>query len=1070
MNVRPDMIRPQGMSHMLNMNPPFQQQPGQQPQSQPQHMLMQNSNNINPGINFLPNGQTANAAPNRQTQLYQLQLQQANSQQRHQQLLQQSHNAQGMNGQTNGPSAPSHMNGVGPGQLQNVGFGGNMMQQPGPGVAVRRVASQPQMGGQPGGPMAGLHGTPQGMGGMGGLGMSVQGGMPSQLRQGPQQPPMNIRPPQPNQPQQMPSHISPAAPMGLNRPGHVQGIPGMPPNMAPGMVRSASGQPGMMSGVPQQSQLGQPHPGGMQAGFPQHGIQSQMPLPGQHAHQQAHINSSPRLSALSQNHTAATNLPMQGTVDRPRMPTENNMFMNFANAPFPQNMPHTTNRMPSGAPNQFGFGPSSTPPNQQHVDMAQGMAGGGGNLPSAPSPATRVDFQMTPAQQFASMQGGQSHGGEGYTHFGMPPPQQGGIAPPRPPSSQHPRPIGLSPQQPPPPQQQQHPGQPHPGPHLSPRHHQQDQVNGHMPHPARPQSQPQPQPGPLGRPPSQQAGHPRTPLTAAGSLPANATLLQGRPNISAHPPSQPQMSMAQPPRPPSAQSQPQPPLTAQGQLHMRPVAPPQGSGTPPENGVARGRPPAPVGPMMRPIPPVMPLGQGQGLLRLLQFSGILADEPSEIEPKKLQLKYWEEVVREYYVPAATLKLTLWKDNQTTEAKVFEVGTPILPRFFLVTSQSGVKSMTLSLDGAEERMTAHNSAVVECENAVWAYRYSNGYTVTLRGRLQAHILLIPVQLANGASAQASASHPNFMLKISNLIFDSQVYEKHVSFDVIVGQRIDTPKTPRTRNAQTPMVNGITTQPKEEDKWEEPKIVFERATIPSEPVNAFGIPQATMRCLELAESVGLMSDLIQFSTEKSLGPIDALKQYAQKIRESHVQNVVHGTNPAAGLPGSGQFNEVMNAVQAASCALYTSTPTSSNMPMPGPPGGPPPGPPLLQQPPQQQQQQPPQSQHHHQQPQHLQQPQQPPQPPPAGQPPTSSPGKPKGTPQQAHAPNPMAGSSSAAGPSTAPANPTSTPSMTNASLKRKAQNSDTASPTTANSGDQPPPAKRSARKRGRTTGGG
>lgn len=45
---------------------------------------------------------------------------------------------------------------------------------------------------------------------------------------------------------------------------------------------------------------------------------------------------------------------------------------------------------------------------------------------------------------------------------------------------------------------------------------------------------------------------------------------------------------------------------------------------------------------------------------------------------------------------------------------------------------------------------------------------------------------------------------------------------------------------------------------------------------------------------------------------------------------------------------------------------------------------------------------------------------------------------------------------------------TPSMANATLKRKATTSDATSPTSGS--DQGPPSKRSARKRGRTQGGG
>lgn len=50
-----------------------------------------------------------------------------------------------------------------------------------------------------------------------------------------------------------------------------------------------------------------------------------------------------------------------------------------------------------------------------------------------------------------------------------------------------------------------------------------------------------------------------------------------------------------------------------------------------------------------------------------------------------------------------------------------------------------------------------------------------------------------------------------------------------------------------------------------------MLISQGFIPGEPVNAFGIPQATMRCLELAESVAQMSDLIVFSKEEGLGPL-------------------------------------------------------------------------------------------------------------------------------------------------------------------------------------------------------
>jgi hypothetical protein len=78
------------------------------------------------------------------------------------------------------------------------------------------------------------------------------------------------------------------------------------------------------------------------------------------------------------------------------------------------------------------------------------------------------------------------------------------------------------------------------------------------------------------------------------------------------------------------------------------------------------------------------LGRGQGLARLLQFSGILGSGHKSVSmlcflvtvgltirvAQKLQLVYWEAIVREYFVSQAIMKFTLWRDNQRNEAKPF----------------------------------------------------------------------------------------------------------------------------------------------------------------------------------------------------------------------------------------------------------------------------------------------------------------------------------------------------------------------------------------------------------------
>ncbi|KAF9076669.1 LIM-domain binding protein-domain-containing protein [Rhodocollybia butyracea] len=472
------------------------------------------------------------------------------------------------------------------------------------------------------------------------------------------------------------------------------------------------------------------------------------------------------------------------------------------------------------------------------------------------------------------------------------------------------------------------------------------------------------------RPPSQNH-FPPTPndfITYPSSSPHSRSTSTGPPGTTA----------PQRPQPPPA---PQPP-TGLPNIAPRPPSSPTSSVTPPGPTAAAA---AAAPPPLIPRQTASALGHGQGLIRLLQFSGNLASESKQ----KHQLSWWTELIREYFTPKAVMRFTLWRDNQRNEAKPFEITVPILPRFLLVTTQSGVKSMTLTLDGARERLHGNGHAIVECVAAVWTYKYNNGYTVALRGPLTVHVWAVGSQPAapNPTPNQPPvAPNQNYVLKFDEFQFDASYHDKYIALESIMGPRsIESPMgmpgmvarqgsgsqtgTPRVRNAPPPgapaaavgaiagvgsssgsgagsglsngsgMGNGMGIggmgmpmgmsmgmsmdegDPDEQkfdptmnsspsshplsrdvsrDKWEEPRVLIERGFIPGEPVNAFGIPQATMRCLELAESVAQMTELISFSREMKLGPIEALSKMAGKIRES----MPLGQQPLInGVPGSG-----------------------------------------------------------------------------------------------------------------------------------------------------------------------
>ena len=141
-------------------------------------------------------------------------------------------------------------------------------------------------------------------------------------------------------------------------------------------------------------------------------------------------------------------------------------------------------------------------------------------------------------------------------------------------------------------------------------------------------------------------------------------------------------------------------------------------------------------------------------------------------------------------------------------------------------------MTLSLDGAHESIVGPNCAIVQCASAMWTHRYHNGYTVTHRGPFTA-VAVIRNETLDGTEARtASAPASTFTLKLDHIQFDSNVYEKRVAVDVIDGHQLDTNNALQFHDASAPT-----------------SIIYERAFIPADPVNAFGIPQATMRCLEV-----------------------------------------------------------------------------------------------------------------------------------------------------------------------------------------------------------------------------
>jgi hypothetical protein len=182
----------------------------------------------------------------------------------------------------------------------------------------------------------------------------------------------------------------------------------------------------------------------------------------------------------------------------------------------------------------------------------------------------------------------------------------------------------------------------------------------------------------------------------------------------------------------------------------------------------------------------------------------------------------------------------------------------LAMLLLVSSQSGVRSMNLVLNSARERMLHPGTSFVECPSAQWIWRFYDGHVVTLQGTFSC-------QISAYHDPEAPPDHP-YTLKFDHLAFESNTHEKCIALNAIRGTRSleNIQRTPATTtqgspdNASSSSNNTIKTEEGVDRAPDpEPRLVIEHAVLPSEPVNSFGIPQASMRCLEVGFFFCLLS---------------------------------------------------------------------------------------------------------------------------------------------------------------------------------------------------------------------
>ncbi|ODQ56339.1 hypothetical protein SAICODRAFT_28550 [Saitoella complicata NRRL Y-17804] len=252
---------------------------------------------------------------------------------------------------------------------------------------------------------------------------------------------------------------------------------------------------------------------------------------------------------------------------------------------------------------------------------------------------------------------------------------------------------------------------------------------------------------------------------------------------------------------------------------------------------------------------------GAAILRLLNYCNHLSSPGQD-----RSIASWKRFISEYYADNGVMRYTLF-NTLHRESKQFEISTAVLPRYYCTTYESGVKRIQLILEDPSEHSTNNNGYYVECSRASIVYWFATGCQVVATGNLRVYF---------GAYQTG--------IKIEAFEFLTNHHEEFV------------PMRPR----QSPRVPGASPNSppvKSEENDRDPRTTV---SAPESAINEFGVTLKTMRCLEIAESISHMSDLITFSRQQGSSPIQALKQYVAQLQALQNGNGQQQAPPQQTMP--------------------------------------------------------------------------------------------------------------------------------------------------------------------------
>lgn len=378
-----------------------------------------------------------------------------------------------------------------------------------------------------------------------------------------------------------------------------------------------------------------------------------------------------------------------------------------------------------------------------------------------------------------------------------------------------------------------------------------------------------------------------------------------------------------------------------------------------------------------------------GLMRLYKFF----DRVSRIGRQEDPMNYIRQLISDFFTDTANFKISLW-DQKTEHNKSFDIPVSALGRFFYIFFDAGAVSMTPILDNPVELALysppsknaegrhIHVGYALDCEDCTWSIKYREGIKVDIAGKMSANMYKcnIPIQTHEGGAMLMKE-----VLKLDSFEFIGTSHVEWISRTALVTETIDRliSPPPNPSSLPDPLIplpsttsdsNNPTPSPKptnskrrqsgsaaarkrslalaeEERKMAEAQqavavaaaaaaaaaaiktVKWESQRVPISPVGSFGIPEKSMRCLELIESVAQLAPLMCFGVANNLSPLESLRQYTEQYRQQRTEETGSKTVTA----GGGTIEESNGA--GAGAGQQTGNPNSSPSPANHQPSTPP-----------------------------------------------------------------------------------------------------------------------------------